>query len=183
MSTATLYLGKSPLSNGLKSLYISLGVFVASAIIITILGHEHHSGIGLLVALVMLASMIMGFGSLIMVIVGLANASYYKAAKKAIESNAINPTYFIASDAFAGVVLVDEDNKKIMVNKCDVRDFSDVKEIGVKSTTDGQNNTVKTLTIIFKSGANPIETVKIKGGEAGDSQYHRLSNSLGFDSR
>jgi hypothetical protein len=184
MSTTTFDIGKNPIGKALRNLYIFLGILVLSLIIITLFRHYklHDAFFMLILAIALLGSAFMILVSVGLVIAGLANNGYYKAAKSAIESKTINPSYIIARDTFAGVVLVDDNDKKILVNKCGVRDFADVKELSVKSVTDKYNNTIKTLTIIFKSGANPIETVILKSGEAGDSQYHRLSNSLGFSS-
>ena len=183
MNTTTFNIGKSPISKALGRFFIYSGVFIGSIILTALLRHHNHEAFLYLIFIItLLCSGFMILVSIGLIISGLNNNSYYKAAKNAIESRAINPTYIISQAYFGGVVLVDENNRKILVNKSGIKDFYDVKEISIKSLTNKYNTTKKTLVIVFKSGTKPVETVILKGGEAGDAQYHRLSNSLGFSS-
>jgi hypothetical protein len=158
---------------------VSAIFFVSAAtVIIQSDGGAHHAS--LIIGGVMTISLIVGFFSLIGFMINLINNGNYRTAKNVIISGKIYPSYAI-HHLYAGVILVDEESRKIIVNDSIVHSFDDVKSIAYRKMPFSENKLeLGEIKVILKSGENPIKTVKTAPGQKGENDYHRLSNSLGF---
>ena len=99
---------------------------------------------------------------------------FYNRAKSAILSGQIDPDFSIHS-SHHGIIMVDNKSRKIFVNYSPVLSFDDIIEI---KWEDGETHGV--IKIVTKSGRNPVREVYCHAGTAGENQFHRLTNALGF---
>ncbi len=156
----TSVIGLNPIING----FIVLGIFGAlfyGAYLLDFKIGELFAGLLILWALY---NLLLAFPRMIV----------YNNAKKAILSGQIDPDFAIHF-IHNGIIMVDEDSRKIFVNYLPVLDFDDIRRV---EWVDGNIHGV--IKVITKSGRNPIREVDCDPEKAGENQFHRLTNVLGF---
>jgi hypothetical protein len=170
INDANAILGRSPAA-GLKAFLIYSAALLAINGAIFLLSKN---AAGVIFVIVILLYMLAYKVILDVIFNALSKTSWaiYKKTRAAISSGEINPAYVIRNPMeVSGIAVVDEGNKKLMVNG-GIFSFSDVKSIRRRSS--------KMLEIVFNAGATPILCVELDSERSLDVAFHRLSNSLGF---
>lgn len=102
----------------------------------------------------------------------------YKRAQKAVNDGSLRPTWYVRTPVCAGIIIVDETNRKIFINKY-TYDFDDVTEIGgwyLRHWLFGAH----WINITVKNDPTPVKSVKVGNENTFQQVRARLAHSLEF---
>lgn len=188
-------LNDSPLQRLFRSyLFIGLptGVAVGLGVASTMDSGPYEQPSGL-VMLALLSVFPMGF--LLLVKTGRRLIEFFEGrqhlaeAREAVRSGKITPTFAYAEKGVRRPILVDEDNRKIWVDRQlvsfdDVREVKTDTQLSLRAHTKPNSATAKTwgrINIIVSKGEDPVLTALVENQDR-DRAFYRLCNTLGMES-